>query len=69
MAKLRIQAIGLALPCPAMSGAEADRLEKAVEKVLADGVRTADLLQAEGAKPASTSEAGDAVLAALDASL
>ena len=50
-------------------GAEADRLEKAVEKVLADGVRTADLLQAEGAKPASTSEAGDAVLAALDASL
>ena len=47
----------------------ADRLEKAVEKVLADGVRTADLLQAEGAKPASTSEAGDAVLAALDASL
>ncbi len=50
-------------------GAEADRLERAVEKVLADGVRTADLIQAEGAKPVSTSEMGDAILAALDASL
>ncbi|WP_323768858.1 3-isopropylmalate dehydrogenase [Marinovum sp.] len=50
-------------------GAEADRLEQAIETVLANGVRTADLLQAEGATPVSTSEAGDAVLAALDASL
>jgi len=50
-------------------GAEADRLEAAVESVLADGVRTADLMQAGDAKPASTSEMGDAVLAALDASL
>jgi len=50
-------------------GDEADRLEKAVEQVLADGVRTADLLQAEGAKPVSTAEAGDAILAKLDASL
>ncbi len=50
-------------------GAEADRLEAAVEKVLADGVRTADLMQAGAAKPASTSEMGDAVIAALDASL
>ncbi|MGY3438723.1 MULTISPECIES: 3-isopropylmalate dehydrogenase [unclassified Marinovum] len=50
-------------------GSEADRLEQAVEKVLADGVRTADLLQADGSEPVSTSEAGDAVLAALDASL
>lgn len=50
-------------------GAEADRLEAAVEQVLADGVRTADLMQAGDAKPATTSEMGDAVLAALDASL
>ncbi len=50
-------------------GAEADRLEAAVEKVLADGVRTADLMQAEGGTPASTSQMGDAVLGALDASL
>ncbi|MFA5580657.1 MAG: 3-isopropylmalate dehydrogenase [Paracoccaceae bacterium] len=50
-------------------GAEADRLERAVEKVLADGVRTADLLNVEGAVPATTSQMGDAILAALDASL
>ena len=50
-------------------GDEAARLEGAVEKVLADGLRTADLLGEEGATPVSTSEMGDAVLAALDASL
>ena len=50
-------------------GAEADRLEKAVEKVLADGLRTADLLGEEGATPVSTAEMGDAVVAALTASL
>lgn len=50
-------------------GAEADRLEKAVEKVLADGARTADLLGEEGVTPLSTSEMGDAILGALDASL
>ncbi|MXU64596.1 3-isopropylmalate dehydrogenase [Oceanomicrobium pacificus] len=50
-------------------GAEADRLEAAVEKVLADGVRTADLMQAEGGSPVSTTGMGDAILAALDASL
>jgi 3-isopropylmalate dehydrogenase len=50
-------------------GEEATRLETAVEKVLADGVRTADLMQAGNAQPASTSDMGDAVLAALDASL
>ncbi len=50
-------------------GAEADRLEAAVERVLADGVRTADLLQSDGQKPASTSQMGDAIVAALDASL
>jgi len=50
-------------------GAEAERLEKAVEKVLADGKRTADLMGPEGGKPISTSEMGDAIVAALDASL
>ncbi|MCG7494157.1 3-isopropylmalate dehydrogenase [Thalassobius sp. Cn5-15] len=50
-------------------GAEADRLEAAVEKVLADGCRTADLLGEEGVTPLSTSGMGDAVIAALDASL
>ena len=50
-------------------GAEADRLEKAVEQVLADGLRTADLLGEDGATPVSTSEMGDAIVAALSASL
>ncbi len=50
-------------------GEEATRLEKAVETVLADGVRTADLMGPEGGTPVSTSGMGDAVLAALDASL
>ncbi|MEX0329257.1 MAG: 3-isopropylmalate dehydrogenase [Ruegeria sp.] len=50
-------------------GAEADRLEAAIEKVLADGVRTADLLSEEGVEPVSTSEMGDKIVAALDASL
>ncbi|WP_299637088.1 3-isopropylmalate dehydrogenase [uncultured Ruegeria sp.] len=49
-------------------GEEADRLEAAIEKVLADGVRTGDLLADEGVQPVSTSEMGDAILAALDAS-
>jgi len=51
------------------AGSEADRLEAAVEKVLADGLRTADLLGEDGVQPVSTSEMGDAILAALDASL
>ncbi|MBK5925095.1 3-isopropylmalate dehydrogenase [Rhodovulum sulfidophilum] len=50
-------------------GAEATRLEKAVEQVLADGVRTADLMQSDGGSPVSTAQMGDAILAALDASL
>ncbi|NVO24449.1 3-isopropylmalate dehydrogenase [Donghicola sp. C2-DW-16] len=50
-------------------GAEADRLEAAVAKVLEDGVRTADLLGEEGVEPVTTVGMGDAVLAALDASL
>jgi 3-isopropylmalate dehydrogenase len=50
-------------------GDEATRLETAVEKVLADGVRTADLMGPDGGTPVSTTEMGDAILAALDASL
>ena len=51
------------------AGDEATRLEKAVEAVLDQGVRTADLMQKGDGKPASTKEMGDAILAALDASL
>ena len=50
------------------AGAEAERLEAAVEQVLADGMRTADLMQAEGGDFATTSQMGDAVIAALAAS-
>ncbi|MFK7765479.1 MAG: 3-isopropylmalate dehydrogenase [Roseobacter sp.] len=50
-------------------GDEAARLEAAIEKVLADGARTADLMGKEGGTPISTTEMGDAILTALDASL
>ena len=48
-------------------GANADLLEGAVQKVLADGVRTGDLMGPEGGMPVSTSGMGDAILGALDA--
>lgn len=50
-------------------GEEATRLECAIEKVLADGVRTADLMGPEGGKPVSTTEMGDKIIEALNASL
>lgn len=50
-------------------GAEARRLEAAVERVLAAGIRTGDLLQLPGRTPASTRAMGEAVLAELAASL
>lgn len=50
-------------------GAEAGRLEAAVEKVLADGARTGDLMGPDGGTPNSTSQMGDVILAALEASL
>ena len=50
-------------------GAEATRLESAIEKVLADGVRTGDLLSDENSKAVSTSGMTDAILSALDESL
>jgi len=50
-------------------GDEATRLESAIEKVLSDGARTADLMGPEGGTPVSTAEMGDLIIAALDASL
>ncbi|MDD7971435.1 3-isopropylmalate dehydrogenase [Roseinatronobacter alkalisoli] len=50
-------------------GAEAARLEAAIQQVLADGVRTADLMGPEGGVPVTTSGMGDAIVKALDASL
>ena len=47
------------------AGDAAGRLERAVETVLADGLRTADLMGPEGGTPVGTSEMGDAVVAAL----
>ena len=49
-------------------GNEADTLERAVQGALADGVRTPDLLQIEGAIPSTTSEMGDAVIDRLEKS-
>ena len=50
-------------------GDEAARVEAAIETVLADGARTADLLGPDGGTPISTADMGDAIIAALDASL
>jgi 3-isopropylmalate dehydrogenase len=50
-------------------GDEAARVEKAVEKVLADGLRTADLAGEEGDTPVTTTQMGDAILAALEESV
>lgn len=44
--------------------AEADAIERAVEKVLADGVRTRDIMS-EGCRKVSCSEMGDAIAAAI----
>lgn len=43
---------------------EADAIEKAVEKVLADGIRTGDIMS-EGCRKVSCSEMGDAIAAAI----
>lgn len=50
-------------------GDEATRLEKAVETVLAKGIRTGDLMQADGGKAVSTSEMTDAIIAELQETL
>jgi 3-isopropylmalate dehydrogenase len=49
------------------AGAEAERIEAAVEAVLAEGYRTADLGQGEGTRLVGTAAMGDAVVAALEA--
>lgn len=64
-----ILSFAMALRYSFNDGAEAERLEKAVEKVLADGARTPDLLGEDGGTPITTVAMGDAILAALDASL
>ncbi|WP_435166055.1 3-isopropylmalate dehydrogenase [Falsirhodobacter sp. 1013] len=46
-------------------GHHATRLEQAVERVLSNGHRTADLMGVEGGTPLSTSQMGDAIVAAL----
>jgi 3-isopropylmalate dehydrogenase len=46
-------------------GTEAERVEAAVARVLADGVRTADLMGPDGGTPVSTAAMGDAIVAAL----
>ncbi|MEM8786976.1 MAG: 3-isopropylmalate dehydrogenase [Pseudomonadota bacterium] len=46
-------------------GPEADRVEAAVEAVLADGLRTADLMGPDGGTAVSTSAMGDAIAAKL----
>lgn len=46
-------------------GQAAADLERAVETVLADGVRTADLMGPDGGTPVSTSQMGDRIVAAL----
>ncbi|MBD3765754.1 MAG: 3-isopropylmalate dehydrogenase [Rhodobacterales bacterium] len=50
-------------------GDEAARVERAVETVLAQGLRTADLMGPAGGTPVGTAAMGDAIVAALDASL
>ena len=49
------------------AGDAATKLEQAVEAVLADGLRTADLMGPEGGVPVSTGEMGDAIVAKLGA--
>ena len=50
-------------------GAEADRLEQAIETVLAKGARTPDLMGPEHGTPMTTGQMGDAILEALGSSL
>ncbi|MEY8096849.1 3-isopropylmalate dehydrogenase [Falsihalocynthiibacter sp. S25ZX9] len=64
-----ILSFAMALRYSFEAGEEAARLEAAIATVLANGARTADLLGPEGGTPISTGEMGDAIIAALDASL
>ena len=64
-----ILSVAMALRYSFDQGDEVTRLEKAIETVLAEGLRTPDLLGNEGNRPVGTAEMGDAIVAALDASL
>jgi 3-isopropylmalate dehydrogenase len=64
-----ILSLAMALRYSFDEGDEATRIETAIEKVLSDGARTADLMGSEGGKAISTTEMGDVILKALDDSL
>jgi 3-isopropylmalate dehydrogenase len=63
-----ILSFAMALRYSFEAGEAADRLERAVEQVLAQGTRTGDLIGPAGGTPVSTAQMGDAIVAALDAS-
>ena len=54
----------LILPFLSFAPKEADNLDKAVQKVLDDGLRTKDILS-KGKKEVSTSQMGDAIISKL----
>jgi 3-isopropylmalate dehydrogenase len=60
-----IGSFGMALRYSFGLGAAADRLDAAIARVLASGLRTADI-RAEGCRLASTREMGDAIVAELE---
>ncbi len=62
-----ILSLAMALRYSFDRGDEAAELERAVEQVLADGVRTADLMGPDGGTPVTTAEMGDRIVAALAA--
>ena len=64
-----ILSFAMALRYSFAMGEDAARIEAAVQTVLANGLRTADLLGPSGGASVSTTEMGDAVVAALTASL
>jgi 3-isopropylmalate dehydrogenase len=60
-----IGSLGMALRYSFRLGEVADRLDAAIASVLASGLRTADI-RSEGSRVASTSEMGDAIVAAFE---
>jgi 3-isopropylmalate dehydrogenase len=60
-----IGSLGMALRYSFALGAVADRLDAAIASVLANGLRTADI-RSEGSRVVSTSEMGDAIVAAFE---
>ncbi|HXG77933.1 MAG TPA: 3-isopropylmalate dehydrogenase [Methyloceanibacter sp.] len=60
-----IASLGMCLRYSCFLGEVADRIDKAIAKVLADGLRTADIRQ-DGCRMVSTREMGEAIVAALD---